>query len=59
MTSIDPDLDAHRDAYLAALGIEVLRIPNRRFFMLANEPHLDAFREIQKRGEANASISKL
>lgn len=45
------DRDARRDAYLAGLGVEVLRIPNRQFFVLDDQPYIDIFRLIQRRCE--------
>jgi len=43
--------DALRDSRLAELGIEVLRIPNRTFFMLDDSPRVDTFNVIRKRCE--------
>ena len=42
----DPGRDAVRDQALGELGIEVLRIPNRTFFMLDRDTSLDPLREI-------------
>jgi very-short-patch-repair endonuclease len=47
----DAGRDAKRDGELAKLGIEVLRIPNRSFFMLDREPPIDHFRQILLRCE--------
>jgi len=47
----DPVRDAARDARLAELGIEVMRIPNREFFLLDREPPRDTFNLILKRCE--------
>jgi len=44
----DPTRDAVRDARLAELGIEVLRIPNRKFFLLDEKPIFDAYNLIRK-----------
>ena len=47
----DPVRDAVRDSRLAEIGIEVLRIPNRSFFMLDEGPPVDTFKVILKRCE--------
>lgn len=47
----DADRDRIRDARLKELGIEVMRIPNQKFFMLDDTPFEDVFRAIQKRCE--------
>jgi len=52
----DADRDRIRDARLKELGIEVMRIPNRQFFMLDERPFQDVFREIQKRCETSRSV---
>ena len=44
----DPERDAARDAVLAGFGILVHRIPNRRFFMLDQDPYRDELREVQR-----------
>ena len=47
----DPVRDATRDARLAELGIVVMRIPNREFFLLDGDPPRDTFNLILKRCE--------
>jgi len=47
----DPGRDALRDQALAELDIEVLRIPNRTFFMLDRDLSLDPFSMILARCE--------
>ena len=47
----DPVRDAIRDSRLADLGIEVLRIPNRTFFMLDAGPPVDTFNVIRMKCE--------
>lgn len=47
----DPHRDAIRDSRLAELGIEVMRIPNREFFMLDGKISPNYFDEIRRRCE--------
>jgi very-short-patch-repair endonuclease len=42
----DPNRDAMRDSALADLGIMTYRVPNRRFFLLDDEPYTDDLRAI-------------
>ena len=43
--------DALRDARISELGIEVLRIPNRTFFLHDGQPPIDTFNLIRQRCE--------
>lgn len=53
----DADRDRLRDTEIARLGIEVMRIPNREFFLLDSAPVRDFVKEVVRRCEEKTGRS--